>query len=95
MVTHIVIFKMKDPSPEIIESTRARIAQIEGQIPQLRSLKVGANLVKGEYNYDLALVATCDTVEDLLVFEQHPIHLALLQDVMSRYSSFYVVDFES
>lgn len=94
MLTHIVLFKLKDRSPENIASTRERMAAISGQIPQLRSMQVGTNVVESQFAYDIALVETFDSLEGLKAYQAHPVHTALMHDVMARFEAFTSVDYE-
>jgi hypothetical protein len=95
MLTHIVLFKLKDRSPANVAATRDRIAQLAGQIPQLLTIEVGVNIVDSPRAYDIALVETFESVEALHIYQTHPVHLALLADVMPRFEDFYSVDYES
>ncbi len=95
MLTHVVLFKLKDRSQENALTTRDRIAAITGKIPPLRSLQVGVNTIETEHSYDIAMVATFNSLDALHAFQTHPVHLDLLRDVMSRYEAFTSVDFES
>ncbi|MBI1256519.1 MAG: Dabb family protein [Chloroflexi bacterium] len=95
MLTHVVLFKLKDRSPENIAATRDRMALIWGQIPQLRSLEAGINVVEGERAYDIALVETFDSVEAMKAYQAHPVHLDLLKDVVPRFETSAAVDYET
>jgi hypothetical protein len=93
MLTHIVLFKLKDRSPENIARTRDRMLQIAGQIPALGSMTVGVNVIESPAAYDLALVETFESVDALHEYQAHPVHQALLKDVMPGYETFASVDY--
>ncbi len=95
MLTHVVLFKLKDRSPENISATRDRIALIADQIPQVRSLEVGFNVVTSDRAYDIALVETFDSVDDMKAYQVHPVHLELLKDVATRFETSASVDYET
>lgn len=95
MLTHIVLFKLKDRSPENVAVTRDRIAQLAGQIPELLTIEVGVNVVDSPRAYDIALVETFESVETLHIYQTHPVHLALLAEVMPRFEDFYSVDYDT
>lgn len=95
MLTHIVLFRLKDRSPDNVTRTRDRMAAIAGQIPQLRSIHVGVNVVNSPNAYDIALVETFDSPEALKAYQSHPVHLELLRDIMSGFESFASVDYDS
>ncbi|MEO8393187.1 MAG: Dabb family protein [Chloroflexota bacterium] len=95
MLTHVVLFKLKDRSPENIAATRDRIALIADQIPQLRSLSLGFDVIKSDRSYDIALVETFDSVDDMKAYQVHPVHLELLKDVVPRFETTASVDYET
>lgn len=45
MIKHIVFFKLKDRSPDKVQETVAVLRNMEGRIPQLISIEVGADLI--------------------------------------------------
>lgn len=93
MLTHIVLFKLKDRSPENIARTRDRIAEIAGRIPPLQSMTAAANVIESPAAYDIALVETFESVEALHAYQTHPVHLDLLKDVMPGFETFASVDY--
>jgi hypothetical protein len=95
MLTHIVLFKLHDRSPENVEATRARIAAIGGKIPQLLSIEVGANVVDSAHVYDIGLLTTFDSVEAMQAYQVHPVHVELLADVVPRFAEIASVDYQS
>ena len=94
MITHIVLFKLLDRSPESIEKARAVLASLDGKIPQLRHLEVGADVLRTDRSYDLALVAKFDTLEDLNAYQIHPLHQQVVKYMLSVRQSAVAVDYE-
>lgn len=74
MITHIVLFKLKDRSPEAVKRTYDVLANIEGKIPVLRHLEVGMDVLHLERSYDIALITKFDSFEDLKMYDTHPVH---------------------
>ncbi|MGG1520225.1 Dabb family protein [Paenibacillus oryzisoli] len=74
MLTHVVFFKLKDRSPEAIEATKAVLTNMEGKIPVLKSIEVGTDVLHSERSYDIALITRFDSLDDLKVYDKHPIH---------------------
>lgn len=95
MITHIVFFKLRDRSEENIRKTRDVLASMEGKIPQLRSLEVGIDVVRSERSYDLALVAKFDSLEDLKLYNDHPVHQEVLKYIATVKDVSLAVDYES
>ncbi|MGG1550705.1 MULTISPECIES: Dabb family protein [Paenibacillus] len=74
MLTHVVFFKLKDRSPEAIEATKAVLTNMEGKIEVLRSIEVGTDVLHSERSYDIALITRFDSMDDLKVYDTHPVH---------------------
>jgi hypothetical protein len=95
MITHIVCFKLLDRSPENIEKTRAVLAAMEGNVPMLRYLEVGVDILKTERSYDIALITKFDSLADLDAYQTHPYHVEVAKFIASVRESAVAVDFES
>jgi hypothetical protein len=74
MVTHIVLFRLEDPSPENISSTAEILRSMEGQIPELKGIEVGINQRDTPNSHDIALVTRFESWEDYDVYRAHPYH---------------------
>lgn len=96
MITHIVLFKLEEPSPENLKSTRAMLLSMNGEIPLLRHLETGIDFVRSERSYDIALFTKFDSREDLQAYQVHPYHAGVVVPHMkSVCSSIVAVDYES
>ena len=96
MITHVVMFKLKDRSPESIKATYDVLKNMEGKIPVLRHIEVGTDVLHLERSYDIVLITKFDSLEDLQVYDNHPVHLevkAHMKQVLDGTS--ICVDFES
>ncbi|MEC0329685.1 Dabb family protein [Paenibacillus macerans] len=94
MIKHIVLFKLKDASPESVERTAAVLRGLEGKVEQLRGLEVGIDVVRSQRSYDIALIATFDSLEDLEGYQVHPEHKKLIEHMTQVRESQVAVDFE-
>jgi hypothetical protein len=96
MITHIVFFKLSDPSVENLSETRAKLLGMEGQIPLLRHLEAGIDVIRSERSYDVALITRFDSMEDLQAYQVHPYHATEVVPFMrSVCTSISAVDYES
>ncbi|GAB7056125.1 MULTISPECIES: Dabb family protein [Paenibacillus] len=96
MITHVVMFKLKDRSPESVKATYDVLKNMEGKIPVLRHIEVGTDVLHLERSYDIVLITKFDSLEDLQVYDNHPVHLevkAHMKQVLDGTS--ICVDFES
>ncbi len=96
MITHIVFFKLKDPSPENIAATRDRLRGMAGRIPEIRHLEVGVDVMHSERSYDLAILTRFDSLADLQAYQVHPLHAGeVVPFIKTVCSSVVAVDYES
>lgn len=95
MVTHIVLFKLKDSSPLSIEKARDVLLGLKGKIAVLRYLEVGADVLHTERSYDIALTARFDSLGDLQAYQEHPVHVEVANYMRQIRESAIAVDYES
>lgn len=95
MITHVVLFKLKDRSPRSVEQARDLLVGMNGKIPQLRHLEVGTDVLHSERSYDIALITKFDSMDDLAAYQAHPVHVKVSEYIMSVKELSVVVDFES
>ena len=96
MFTHVVLFKLKDRSPEKIAETQAQLERLgRGGIETLRALEVGVDVVRSGRSYDLALITRFDDAAGYGVYREHPVHLPVLAYMHEAAESAVAVDFES
>jgi hypothetical protein len=94
MINHVVVFKLKDRTPENLEKTRAVLAALGGKIPFLRYFDVGVDVLHGERSYDLALLAKFDNLADLRAYQDHPAHQEVVKYMSTVRESIITVDYE-
>ncbi len=96
MISHIVLFKLADPTAENLTATRDKLLGMDGKIDLLRHLEVGVDVVRSERSYDIALTTRFDSLEDLQAYQIHPYHAGVVIPHMKAVcSSIVAVDYES
>ena len=95
MVTHIVLFKLKDRSEESARRAQTVIASMKGQIPGLLDLEVGVDFSREARSYDVALITRHATRADLDAYQVHPVHERVKEYIASVRDVSNAVDFES
>jgi len=93
MITHVVLFRLKDRTPESIEKARAVLAGLKGKIPSLKDLEVGADVVRSERSYDIALVARFENLAGLDAYQNHPAHLEVVKYIAGVREASVAVDY--
>lgn len=95
MITHIVLFKLSNPTGEAVTTVLDKLLSMEGKIPQLRHLEAGSDVIRSERSYDVALVTRFDSLDDLRAYQIHPYHAGEVLPLMrSACSSIVAVDYE-
>ena len=96
MITHIVFFKLSEPTLEAVATVQEKLLSMRGNIPQLRHLEAGIDFIRSERSFDVALLTTFDSREDLQAYQVHPYHAGEVVPLMkSVCSSIASVDYES
>lgn len=95
MITHIVLFKLKDRTASNIEKTRDILIAMKWQVPKLRHIEVGVDLLHTERSYDIALVTKFDSLQDMEFYQTHPFHLDVAKYMSSVRESAISVDYET
>ena len=95
MFTHIVFFKLKECTPEVVAKTKEVLLNMEGKIPQLKYIEVGADVLHTERSYDIALVTRFDSLDDMNAYQVHPVHQEVIAYMSTVRESSVAVDYEA
>jgi hypothetical protein len=76
MIIHVVAFRWKPGVPEgQVESNKAKLVEFAGSLSEVRSYRCGSDVgVSDMANFDFAIVAEFDSVDDWRVYDKHPRH---------------------
>ena len=99
MIKHIVMWKLKETAHGNSASENARLIkdkleELPGKIPVLKQLEVGIDFSKSENSADVALYTAFATKEDLITYQAHPDHKAVVPFIVEASSERRVVDYE-
>lgn len=75
MYYHVVLFKLKENTPESRKKAKALLCSMEGNIPMLRSVLVGEDELGTPRSMDLCLITTFDSQADMEAYQVHPHHV--------------------
>jgi hypothetical protein len=96
MFTHIVFFKLENPSEENIQRVKEILVSMEGNIPMLRALEVGVDVVHSQRSYDVALITRFDSKEKMDEYQVHPYHVnEVLKNLRPMLKASAAVDYEA
>ncbi|OAN35259.1 Dabb family protein [Microbacterium sp. H83] len=97
-IRHVVSWKLAAEGAEERAAHAAEIARrlnaLDGVVPGLLSISVGANTLYADANWDVALVADFPSVAELEAYQVHPAHTEVTGYVRSVVASRVAVDFE-
>lgn len=94
MITHVVLFKLKDRSAESVEKAKNVLLGMEGKILFLRHLEAGMDVLHSDRSYDIALITRFDSMEDLQRYQAHPVHQEVAKYINSVKESSISVDYQ-
>lgn len=96
MYTHIVFFKLNEPTKENLKAFKEILLSMEGNIDELRYLEVGVDDLGTERSYDIALITRFDNKEDYLIYDVCEFHVEKVKKLIKPYiESSKTVDYYS
>lgn len=92
MIKHIVF--MKFPEFDLAKIAKNRLMSMKENINFLKDIEVGIDFSRSERSYDLALITTFETKEDLDKYRVHPYHQEIIKWLKDNNTQTKVVDYE-
>lgn len=94
MLRHVVFFKLKNPTPEVLNETKNVLMNLKGKIPELIDIEVGIDVVRSERSYDIALITTFESLDAMKAYQVHPLHVEVLKYIAEVRETVIAVDYE-
>lgn len=93
------MWKLKEEAHGNDKATNARLIKekledLNGKIEGLLRLEVGIDILGGG-NYDVVLYSELNGIEDLDIYQNHPLHQAVLPFIREAVSSRVAVDYKA
>jgi len=85
MFTHIVLFKVKEPSKENLEFIENTLLSMNGNVKELKELEVGIDVIRSDRSYDVAIITRFDSKEDYLAYDVNEFHVEKVKKVIGPY----------
>ncbi len=92
MVRHIVMWKLKNRADG--SRLKEALEAMRGQVPGLMDIRVGLDFLHSDQSADMVLIADLENRAALDVYQQHPLHQAVIPMMRKATLSRTVVDFE-
>jgi len=93
MIKHLVMYRLKENTPENRKNLVEKFYTMKGKIDLLVDLNAGDDIVGSARAYDVALECVFKSKEDLDAYAVHPLHLPVKEYVHSVIAEAHSVDF--
>jgi len=98
MIKHIVMWKLKEEAHGNDKAVNAKLIKekleaLDGKIDGLLKIEVGIDFLGGS-NFDVVLYSELSKKEDLDVYQNHPLHQAVLPFIREAVMDRKAVDYE-
>jgi hypothetical protein len=94
MITHVVLFQMKEPKPQNVAEVAAALRAMDGRVAGLGTITVGIDINRGPRASDLCLITTHEDAEALAAYQADAIHGEVKRMIGERTTDATVVDFD-
>lgn len=95
MIRHTVLFKFKPDFPALDKATWIEgLDRMAGNVPGLLTLTHGPDILQHGRSFDYAIVADFNAVEDIEVYNTHPLHEPLKKYSFPNSEQIIAVDFQ-
>ncbi len=95
MIKHIVCFKLSDPTAEAMAKCKEVLLSMRGNVPMLRDIEVGTDILRSARSYDVYLAVTLDDRAALDAYQADEYHCSVVKKHMHAVTASSVaVDFE-
>lgn len=92
MIKHVVCHKYRDSAEA--QKISPMLRGLAGQVPSLRHIEVGTDVLGSERSYHLVMIGEFDDLAGLEAYRQHPAHKAVQAYIHSVMESSVSVDYE-
>ena len=82
VVKHIVCFKLKNPSDEECKKTKEILMSMKDNVPLIRDIEVGIDLLHSERSYDIILQVVLDDFDALEKYQNDEYHCSVVKKHM-------------
>lgn len=94
MIRHIVLFKIKPEYAPQIPELVSQFYTMAGKVDGLLSLEAGADILKSDRSYDLALICLFRDRAAFDAYQTHPLHVPIRQRMHQVRESSVACDYE-
>lgn len=92
MLTHIVLFKLKDKDD--LPKAKELLLALKDKISLIKEMEVGINIVHSDRSYDLGLYTKFDSLADMQAYQVHPEHVKFGEYITKIREAVVSIDYE-
>ncbi len=93
MIKHVVCFKLNEG--ESAEKAKEVLMSMKGNVPMIKEIEVGIDLLHSERSYDVYLSVVLEDMKVLEDYQNHPYHCDVVKTHMHKVrKSSVAIDFE-
>ena len=93
MLTHVIIIKLKEEASDQAIDLRDSLLALQGQVPSLRQIEAGVDVLGQARSYDVVLIARFDDLDGLEAYQVHPAHQVVGDVIRDVAASIVAVDY--
>ncbi len=82
MLKHIVCFKLKDNCEAECNKAKEVLLSMKGNVPMLRDIEVGVDVLHSQRSYDVILQVTLDSFDELDKYQNDAYHCGVVKKHM-------------
>ena len=94
MIKHIVSFKLQEEYKDKAELIKQELEALPKKIKQIKTFEVGLNISEAESAYDVVLLSSFESIDDLNIYRNHIEHQKVLTIINAYKSESMVVDYK-
>jgi hypothetical protein len=79
MIVNNLLIKLKDGSKEKLEEAKNVLSGLRGNIPVLLDSRVETDINAGKSSYDIMLINSFNSPDDLQTYLDHPVHMKVAE----------------
>ena len=95
MINHVVLIKFKPGVKDTdIDDLEKSLDNLPNKIVEIQTYEFGRDLLHSDRSYDFALIALFANLDAIKRYQEHPVHLKVLQKINKLSANILTVDFE-
>lgn len=94
MIKHIVFFKWEEDSLQRANELKKKLLNLKEKIEEIKEWEVGINFSISDRAYDMSLISSFNSKEDLKAYAIHPEHMKVIDFIKETKAMTKVVDYD-